>query len=177
MEQTEVRNKIETAYKKLLKKDLHLLEKDVNERSITHKLAEYLQLEFPKYHVDCEYNRNLSGQKLLVSWEKQISELEQEMEKAVTSEKRKSFIARVLNNGLTVYPDIIIHRRGTTNNIVVIEAKKTSNNEDDESKLKAYKQDINYKYAYFVQFPVNKDLHDYTEDKLEEYIKEVTQPE
>jgi len=177
MEQTEVRNKIETAYKKLLKEDSALLEEDVNERSITHKLAEYLLSEFPGYHVDCEYNRNLSDPKLLVTWDKQISELEQELRKADTTDKRKRFIERVLNDGLTVYPDIIIHHRGTKDNFVVIEAKKTSNNEDDESKLKAYKQDINYKYAYFVQIPVRNDFKNFTEDTLKEYIKEVTQSE
>ena len=31
---------------------------DANERSLTHKLAEYLQCEFPDWHVDCEYNRH-----------------------------------------------------------------------------------------------------------------------
>ncbi len=171
MEQNEVRSKIEVAYKNLLKKDMHLLENDVNERSITHKLAEYLQSEFPEFHVDCEYNRNLSDPKHLDTWEKQISTLAQELEKANTSDKRRKYIERVLNEGLTVYPDIIIHHRGTTDNFVVIEAKKTTNNEDDESKLRAYKQDINYKYAYFVQFPIKSELRTFTEEKLENYIK------
>src|SRR3990172_335038 len=47
----------------LFKNDLFLLKNDASERSITHKLAEYLQKEFPEWHVDCEYNRDLDDVK------------------------------------------------------------------------------------------------------------------
>ena len=51
-------------------KDYYLLEKDVNERSITHKLAGYLQKHLSEhfdehYDVDCEYNRNGRGRSLM----------------------------------------------------------------------------------------------------------------
>lgn len=42
----------------LFTNDLSLLEDDASERSITHKLAEYLQKRIPDMHIDCEYNRN-----------------------------------------------------------------------------------------------------------------------
>ena len=42
----------------LIKNDFYLLEIGTNERSVAHKLAEYLQQEFPNRHVDCEYNRH-----------------------------------------------------------------------------------------------------------------------
>src|SRR5258708_925486 len=42
----------------LFAKDLCLLQIDVSERAITHKLAEYLQQRIPYLNVDCEYNRN-----------------------------------------------------------------------------------------------------------------------
>jgi hypothetical protein len=35
-----------------------LLEINAHERSIAHKLAEYLQQQFHDWHVDCEYNRH-----------------------------------------------------------------------------------------------------------------------
>ena len=37
----------------------------MNERSIAHKFATYLEDEFQGWDVDCEYNRNLEKQKRL----------------------------------------------------------------------------------------------------------------
>ncbi len=45
--------------------DEYILRLDLNERSITHKLAEHYQHLIPGWHVDCEYNKNLSGPKRL----------------------------------------------------------------------------------------------------------------
>ena len=57
MKPEKLKSKVEKAIELLLKNDLFLLEIGVHERSVAHKLAEYLQQEFPEYHVDCEYNR------------------------------------------------------------------------------------------------------------------------
>lgn len=46
------------ALDRLIDKDRLLFEIDVNERSITHRLALYLQGAFPGWHVDCGYNRD-----------------------------------------------------------------------------------------------------------------------
>jgi len=54
----EVKYSVDRALTKLLQNDSLLVELNANERSITHKLAEYLQLEFAAWNVDCEYNRN-----------------------------------------------------------------------------------------------------------------------
>jgi|YNPMSStandDraft_1061717.scaffolds.fasta_scaffold15950_3 hypothetical protein len=54
----EIKKKVEFCIRQLLGNDRDLLEIEVNERSIAHKLAEYLQQQFPKWHVDCEYNRH-----------------------------------------------------------------------------------------------------------------------
>lgn len=48
-----------------LKEDSYLSDVDANERSQTHKIAEYLQQILPEYNVDCEYNRNLRQEKTL----------------------------------------------------------------------------------------------------------------
>ena len=46
------------AIRALLVKDQDLLALQANERSISHKLAEYLRKEIgEEYDVDCEYNR------------------------------------------------------------------------------------------------------------------------
>ncbi|MFZ6022126.1 MAG: hypothetical protein ACOYT9_01485, partial [Patescibacteria group bacterium] len=49
----------------LIKNDRYLLENEINERSQTHKLAEYLQAILPNWNVDCEYNKNLNRSKEL----------------------------------------------------------------------------------------------------------------
>jgi hypothetical protein len=131
----EVTAKLHSAYRKLVRNDFHLLEADANERSLTHKLAEYLQDEFPEWHVDCEYNRNGDIPKRLIG-----------------------NIRNVLSddtNGSSVFPDIIVHQRGTDNNLLVIEAKKsTTDNSNDEEKLRAYMSEIHYLFAFAIVFPV-----------------------
>lgn len=50
----------------------------------------------------------------------------------------------------TVYPDIIIHHRGTDDNLVVIEIKKTTSqeaNDFDRRKLLAFREQLRYCHA------------------------------
>jgi hypothetical protein len=54
----EIKKKVYICIRQLFKNDLHLLEIRANERSIAHKLAEYLQQQFSEWHVDVEYNRH-----------------------------------------------------------------------------------------------------------------------
>ena len=138
MESEQIITKIYGAYNLLISKERHLFEIDVNERSLTHKFAEYLQIGFPDWNVDCEYNRIGIDKKIL--------------------EKFKQKIDSDNAEGVTVYPDIIIHNRGTKENLVVIEAKKTSSTakDIDEDKLKAFKEELGYKFAYKVIFPVKE---------------------
>lgn len=48
-----------------MKEDSYLSDVNANERSQTHKIAEYLQQILPGYNVDCEYNKNLRQEKTL----------------------------------------------------------------------------------------------------------------
>lgn len=48
---------IKCCLQKLRRLDKYLLDINVNERTITHKLAEYLGEHIPEFDVDCEYNR------------------------------------------------------------------------------------------------------------------------
>ena len=56
---------LEEAIKVVVEHDRHLLEVDVNERSITHRLAMYLQKALPECDVDAEYNRDQAKPKRL----------------------------------------------------------------------------------------------------------------
>ena len=141
MEHDEVVHKLRRAYLKLLRNDRNLLELDVNERSLTHKLAEYLQEEFVSWHVDCEYNRDGHDPKRV---------------------RVSHGISAADTDAQTVYPDVIVHRRGTRDNLVVVEAKKTSTalTSEDASKLRAYRSELGYLFAFEVVFPVNEAARD-----------------
>lgn len=136
MDLSDVERRLRSAYGKLLQEDRVLLELDANERSITHKLAEYIQEEFVGWHVDCEYNRDGHRSKRV--------RLDHDIPPADTDAQ-------------TVYPDVIVHKRGTPNNLLVIEAKKstTASVSMDRAKLRAYKSDLEYRFAFEVIFPVN----------------------
>ena len=103
--------KVNKAIKNCLSIESKLLDLAVNERSVTHKVAEYLQKEFTNYDVDCEYNKDgHDGKKILSGLDK--------CKKGPTTNDE---------DGRTVYPDIIIHKRDSSTNLVVIEAKKSTN--------------------------------------------------
>jgi len=140
----EIRGKFRSAINKFLQCDLVLLEIDVNERTITHKLAEHLQQEFPGWDVDCEYNRHINDPKKLLR----------------PPDKFKRLDLWHDTDAKTVYPDIVIHKRKSDENLLVIEAKKSSSKDDpdwDKAKLKAFKgENYNYRMAIFVSFRVGK---------------------
>lgn len=147
--------RIVKAFSQLFINDKYLLNVTANERSITHKFAEYLQQEFPDWNVDCEFNRNGLDAKRLSSLVREIKSDD--------------------TDGITVYPDIIIHKRGTKENLVVIEAKKSNiqDNDYDFQKLLAYKKDLNYKYAYKIIFPVGKEINKNEKIDFKKYIIEI----
>lgn len=124
----EVEDKVAQAMILLRARDCFLLEHHAHERSVTHKLGEYLQPEFPDYHVDCEYN--LHGplpKRLLRECEGNEHEL--------------------------VYPDIVVHRRGNDDsNLLVVEAKprrRTKVPKCDRIKLEEFtKLDGGYGYQF-----------------------------
>ncbi|WP_321529022.1 hypothetical protein [Sedimenticola selenatireducens] len=122
---------------RLLDEDAHLLEVDANERSLTHRVGIYLQNEFAQWNVDCEYNRDNHEPKELY--------LEGGNPDAYDV------------NAQTVYPDIIVHERGTNRNYLVIEFKKassTASEEKDFAKLRAFLGQLNYEHALFIELAV-----------------------
>src|SRR5260370_2676914 len=101
----ELQQKVKSAIDHLFHRDGDLFTLDANERSISHKLASYLQEEFgDEWNVDCEYNRDRHDTKYLQSFN--VSD------KSVKTND---------TNAKTVYPDIIVHHRNTSDNALVIE--------------------------------------------------------
>ncbi|WP_227354192.1 hypothetical protein [Haladaptatus salinisoli] len=142
MNEDEVRQAVISALERIIKKDTDLLRYDVNERSITHRLGMYLQeVVSTPWDVDVEYNR--------------IGE--DDVTKRLPAE-----MLRDESQG-AVYPDVIIHQRGSEDdNLLVIEAKKSGNPSDgDRQKVRAYMQHLDYDYGLFVRFDTGQNFEEY----------------
>jgi hypothetical protein len=133
MEFEELKSKLIKSIDKLTKNDSLLLEININERTLSGRLAFYLQEEFSKcdYDVDCEYNR-----------------FNDDIKRLPQSEPIESNDTK----GKTIFPDIIIHKRGTQeNNLCLIEIKKENNSDikrDIEKLTKLTTKDGGYHYDY-----------------------------
>lgn len=119
------------------KRDLFLIAHDAHERSMTFKFGAYLQEALLEYgvDVDCEYNRVGN-------------------EGAVYKRLPKHFFEPLADEGATktIFPDIIVHRRGEARaNYFVIEAKKAGNDQGiDELKLAVIASDVGYRYDHAI---------------------------
>jgi hypothetical protein len=147
--ESRIKNLINEMLDILYKKDSFLLKKelDITERAITHRMGMYLQQIIPEYDVDCEYNR--MGK----------------MEFGTVHYTEGDYFAKTValsegsvndsdDTGSRVYPDIIVHKRGTALNIVIIEVKvkwKSAKSGHDMKKLNAYKSDLFYEYAFYIE--------------------------
>jgi hypothetical protein len=136
----EIEIKMDAAISRLLEEDKFLLQNDLNERTITHRLAMYLQDLFPDWNVDCEYNRHHDKPKRLHF--------------LVGNTQRDDTQAS------TVFPDIIVHHRNTDENLLVVEIKKSTNPlpmDDDLAKLIAFREELYYRYALFIRITTGQD--------------------
>lgn len=143
MNEEKVRRAVNNSLDRVIEEDPELLRYDVNERSITHRLAIYLDEELDgEWDIDVEYNR--FGK--------------EDVSKKVSIEYLKSHIPDDQEpddlDAKTVYPDIIVHSRGQRyENLLVIEAKKSGKSvEYDREKLTAYKGELRYKHGVLVTF-------------------------
>ena len=136
-------------------RDRKLFEKNANERSFSARLLHYLELQIEvrkwdeHWVVDCEYNRMLSRD----GWDeaKTIDVLKkrhpEECEQTVEDTEAR-----------TVFPDIVVHARGTEHNLLVVELKKRRLGSNDAAvqydrdvKLRSYLDQLGYRYAMFIR--------------------------
>lgn len=142
-EKSEVLDGVRDAIKRLYARDQVLLEDDTNERSITHKLGEYLQQEFPRWHVDCEYNREGHDDS---------KRIPRDLPERSTDDTEDD------TEAVTVYPDIIIHERGEEKNLLVMEVKKTHHQDLDwdKKKLETFvRGKLDYDYGLLLRIGVD----------------------
>lgn len=143
MNKSDIQILIETALNELYNRDSELLAEvyDINERTVSHRLALYLEnlLSHTGYDVDVEYNRmreyydgdgvgNLMGKQL--NWEE--------------SGEGSSY----------VYPNIIVHKRDSEDNLLEIEIKmawKNRKKDFDYVKINEYINQLGYKFGVYIE--------------------------
>lgn len=165
MEDLDIRYKVETALEVLLEDDEWLLVNDMSEQSISHKFAEKLQFLFREYNVDCEYNGDIESP----NDRKHINLLKLELvAKNLLKEKEEDGQEDTLSRA--VFPDIIIHERGSNDeNLCIIEVKKSTStvkHDYDRLKLSAYTtsehgNNLKYQLGIFVIVTTGNEEPDY----------------
>ena len=128
--QTEL-NKVVAALQEFFARETFLLEKDVGERALTHRLAVNIEKQFPGWEVDCEYDR-LGERTLRLPHGSTVSS--------------DDHLAK------SIYPDIVVHQRAIPNCLLAIEVRKEANHqpfEHDQHKLRAL-TDPHIWFAYWI---------------------------
>ncbi len=148
-----VRQILNKSIDKLFEVDSYLLKEsyDINERTVSHRLALHLNEHFVKtdYVVDIEYNRirgeygnvedvgNLMGKKLHWGNSGEASG----------------------ENSRFVFPDIIVHKRDKHDNLMEIEIKmawKNGKKEYDFDKINQYVEELKYRFGIYIELAENR---------------------
>jgi hypothetical protein len=153
---SKVKRVVEEALNDFYLNDSILLADKTNERTITHRLAEYLQRRLPGWTVDCEYNR---WWKSLAPRHSKVAQIDCTCDPP-----------RLDSEGGCVVPDIIVHHRRTDDNLLAIEVKTRWNlDPHDDCKLRAYTNasGLAYRFGLFLTLAdlgVEPDLKWYPEN-------------
>lgn len=155
MDKDEIFESIINSINIFIEKEKFLLVHNLNERTITHKFANYIEKIFPNYDVDCEYNRfwNSNNNKEYISKHLDFHIYGEDLENTETEK-------------INVYPDIIIHKRWNKDNLIIIELKKKEYAETnmknrkmtywefDKVKIKKYmeQETLSYNYWIYIEF-------------------------
>ena len=115
--QTEL-NKVVTALEEFYARETFLLERDLGERTLTHRLAVYIEKQFRDGKSIAITTGSANGR---------------------CGCRRGSIVSTDDDIGKSVYPDIVVHQREIPNNLLAIEVRKAANHqppEHDQHKLR-----------------------------------------
>lgn len=149
MEWQEVLGEVNSAIDRVWIDDADLFRIAVHERTIAHRLALQLEGRFGELSVDCEYNKAERDTKMVRS-----------------PQLRALLMTASQNPDVRVFPDIVIHSRGTSSsNLLALELKLVREgdpldfaDEIDDVKLETYlsPSGLGYEYAAAVLLPVGR---------------------
>jgi hypothetical protein len=156
----EILGKLDSAIEQLLEKEHNILKRGLNELNLNGHLTKYLTPLFEEYHVDPEYNGD-------------ISKIRDRKELEIAKSRMNEIAIEPNKDDLYILtPDIIIHTRNTNdNNLLVLEIKKDSNSkknkEFDLLKLEHMTIDYNgnhynYRVGAAIIFGTRGNAGDYT---------------
>ena len=110
--------KVVNAIRQFYAHEALLLDKDLGERTLTHRMAVHIERQFDGWEVDCDYNR--LGERLLKL-------------------PHGSIVSTDDGLGKSIFPDIVVHRRAIPENLLAVEVRKEINHqpvEHDHHKLR-----------------------------------------
>jgi len=97
-----------SALQEFYARERFILERDLGERTLTHRLAVQVERHFPGWDVDCDYNR-LGDRTMLLP--------------------RAAIVSTDDTLGRSVYPDIIVHRRSVPKRLLAVEIRKAADHQ------------------------------------------------
>lgn len=165
-----MREKVREATESFIENDSDLLDLAAHEQAVSHRIAVYLEdvFESEKLNVDCEYNKHLEGEKVIILKGFDLDRC--------NVCKCHSCVA-VIEGGLDILPekqfrpDILIHSRGNDEkNLIAIEIKKGKECEFDQVKLKELTRSrdedglYGYKLGVFIWFVDKKPKYKWFSD-------------
>jgi len=124
-------NRLIAALQAFYMRERAVLDRDLGERALTHRLAVQIERHFLGWEVDCDYNRLGDRAMLLL---------------------RGTIVSTDDNLGKSIFPDIVVHQRAVPKNLLAIEVRKASNHqplEHDRHKLMAM-TDPHLWFAYWI---------------------------
>ena len=99
--QTEL-NKLIAALQEFYARETYILERDLGECALTHRLAVLVEVNFAGWEVDCDYDR--LGERTLRLPHGTVISTDDHLAKSI-------------------YPDIVVHQRDIPNNLLAIEIR------------------------------------------------------
>ncbi|CCD85011.1 conserved hypothetical protein [Bradyrhizobium sp. ORS 285] len=124
-------NRLISALQEFYARERYILDRDLGERALTHRLSVHLERNFLGWDVDCDYNR-LDDRTMLLP--------------------RGSIVSTDDDLAKSIYPDIVVHKRAVPDNLLAIEVRKASNHQPlahDRHKLMAL-TDPHLWFAYWI---------------------------
>lgn len=114
---------VRSALRDFARWDMDLLHVHVFEATLAHRVAVYIERRLTGWHVDCEYNRNLSAAKM------------------------RSDGA----NGMR--PDVVAHVRNSTHNLLFVEIKKASHSPSEKQEARDRVREMTGLWINYPRYP------------------------